>query len=229
MLKIKNKTCLEILIKRLTYSKLIDQIVVCTTKNKKDDKIIRVAKANKVDFFRGSSLNVLSRMIGAQKKYNGQLIVRVTGDDILIDPEYLDKTIDLSMKSNADYVTNKGIPSGCEVEVFTKKCLEDLKKYSQNPNGTEYLTNYIMDNTNEFSALKLPIPKIYKKNYRLTIDTKQDFYVVKKIIENFKDFKFSLNELIKYYNKNKFYLKKLNIYKQKQIPNKYSTLMNWGK
>ena len=229
LLKIKNKTCLEILIKRLSYSKLIDQTIVCTTKNKNDDKIVRIAKANKIEFFRGSSLNVLSRMIGAQKKYNGQLIVRVTGDDILIDPEYLDKTIDLSIKSNANYVTNKGIPSGCEVEVFTKKCLQDLKKYSQNPNGTEYLTNYINDNRNEFSALKLAIPKIHKKDYRLTIDTKKDFQVVKKIIENFSDLKFSLNNLIKFYNKNKFYFKNFNKYKQKQIPIKYSTSMNWGR
>ena len=229
LLKIKKKTCLEILIKRLSYSKRIDKIVVCTTNSKKDDKIVQIAKNNKIDFFRGSSLNVLSRMIGAQKKFNGQLMIRVTGDDILIDSDYLDKTVDLSIKTNADYATNKGIPSGCEVEIFTSKCLLDLKKYSINPNGTEYLTNYITDNPNEFSISKLQIPKIYKKNYRLTIDTKKDFELVKKIFSNFKNFNFSLKDLIRYYNKNKLYFKNYNKYTQKKIPIKYSTSMKWDK
>lgn len=228
LLKINKKTCLEILIKRLLLSKRLNNIIICTTKNKEDDIIVKIAKKNKVDFFRGSSLNVLSRMIGAFKKDNSQLLVRVTGDDILIDPEYLDKAIDLAIKSNSDYVTNKGIPSGCEVEIFTKKCLFDLDRYSINPDGTEYLTNYITDHPNEFSSSKLSIPKKLKKNYRLTIDTKEDFEVVKKILLHFKKFDFSLSDLIKYYNSHKNFFINHNKIEQKKIPSKYSTNMRWG-
>ena len=228
MLKIRNKTCLEVLIKRLQYSKRVDKIIICTTTKKKDDQIVKIAKKNKIDFFRGSELNVLSRIIGALEKYKGDIIIRVTGDDILIDPMYLDKTIDFSIKKNLDYATNKGIPSGCEVEVFTKKCLYDLRKFSYDLNGTEYLTNYITDHPNEFSSGNLPIPKKLKKNYRLTIDTKDDYKVVKKILKNFKNLDFSLKDLIKLYEKNKKYFLKINKTTQKKIPSSFSTKMNWN-
>ena len=228
LLKIKNKTCLEILISRLSFSKKVDDIIICTTKNREDDKIVNIAKKNKISFFRGSSLNVLSRMVGAIKREDHQLIVRITGDDILIDPEYLDKTIDLSFKTNSDYVTNKDIPSGCEVEIFSRKCLLDLNKYSINPDGTEYLTNYITDHPNEFSSKKLSIPSALKKNYRLTIDTKNDFFIVKKIISNFNNLSFSLKDLINYCNRvRNFFLKHKQI-KQKKMPSTLSTQMKWG-
>ena len=227
MLKIRNKTCLEILIKRLQSSKCINKIIICTTKKKEDDQIVKIAKKNKIDFFRGSELNVLSRIIGAVEKYKGDIIIRVTGDDILIDPVYLDKTINFSIKRNLDYATNKGIPSGCEVEVFTKKCLYDLRKFSHDQDGTEYLTTYITDHPNEFSLGKLPISKKLKKNYRLTIDTKDDFKVVKKILTHFKNLDFSLKDLIKFCDKNKKLFLKIKKIRQKKIPTLYSTRMNW--
>jgi N,N'-diacetyllegionaminate synthase len=227
MLKIRNKTCLETLIKRLQSSKCINKIIICTTKKKEDDQIVKIAKKNKIDFFRGSELNVLSRIIGAVEKYKGDIIIRVTGDDILIDPVYLDKTINFSIKRNLDYATNKGIPSGCEVEVFTKKCLYDLRKFSHDQDGTEYLTTYITDHPNEFSSGKLPISKKLKKNYRLTIDTKDDFKVVKKILTHFKNLDFSLKDLIKFCDKNKKLFLKINKIRQKKIPTLYSTRMNW--
>jgi len=186
-----------------------------------------MAKKNKIDFFRGSELNVLSRIIGAVEKYKGDIIIRVTGDDILIDPVYLDKTINFSIKRNLDYATNKGIPSGCEVEVFTKKCLYDLRKFAHDQDGTEYLTTYITDHPNEFSSAKLPILNKLKKNYRLTIDTKDDFKVVKKILTHFKNLDFSLKDLIKLCDKNKKFFLKTNKIRQKRIPAIYSTRMNW--
>jgi N,N'-diacetyllegionaminate synthase len=229
LLKIKKKTCLEILLQRLSYARHIDKIIICTTRNKEDDKIVKIAKKNNIIFFRGSSLNVLSRMLGAVKKNEADLIIRITGDDILIDPEYLDKTIDLSIKRNADYTTNKGIPSGCEVEVFTKKCLLDLKKYSIDPEGTEYLTNYINDHPNEFSVAKLRIPKKIKKNYRLTLDTKNDFIIVKKVVTYFNNLKFSLYDLIKFYERKKNFFSKINKSEKKKYPIKFSTEMNWSR
>jgi spore coat polysaccharide biosynthesis protein SpsF (cytidylyltransferase family)/sialic acid synthase SpsE len=230
LLKINRKTLIEILLSRLKLSKKLDDIIICTTKNKEDNKIVEIAKKNNLKFYRGNTLNVLSRMINSIKKDNKiQLAVRVTGDDIIIDPEYLDKTIDLSIKTNSDYTTNKGIPSGCEVEIFTKKCLMDLNKYAINPNGTEYLTNYITDNPNEFKISHLKIPKQFKKNFRLTIDTRNDFLVVKKILGYFKSLNFSLRELIAYCNKNKMLFKKYKQIKQKKIPHFFSTKMKWGK
>ena len=54
---------------------------------------------------------------------NYSTILRVTGDDILIEPNYLRKTIDHHFKVNADYTDAKLLPSGTEVEVVESNVL----------------------------------------------------------------------------------------------------------
>ena len=61
MKKILNKTVIEILLRRLSKSKLIDKIVVATTTNKKDDKLVNLLKKIKYEIYRGSEENVLKR------------------------------------------------------------------------------------------------------------------------------------------------------------------------
>ena len=50
------------------------------------------------------------------------LVLRITGDDILIDPYYLDKNIEFHLKNNLEYSNNKKLPSGMEVEILIKIC-----------------------------------------------------------------------------------------------------------
>ena len=57
--KIHNKEILRHIIERVKKSQCLDNVVVATTKNRKDDKIISLLKKLKINFFRGSSQNVL--------------------------------------------------------------------------------------------------------------------------------------------------------------------------
>ena len=59
--KIANKTLLEILITRLKKSQKISNIYVSTSTNKKDFKIVNECKRLKIDYFKGSEDDVLSR------------------------------------------------------------------------------------------------------------------------------------------------------------------------
>ena len=83
---INQETLITHLIKRLKLAKNIDKIVLATTKNNEDLKICNQAKKNKINFFRGDEKNVLKRMYDAAKKFKCNIVIRVTGDDILIDP-----------------------------------------------------------------------------------------------------------------------------------------------
>ena len=55
------------------------------TKDKSDDALVKLA--NKIQYFRGSKLNVLDRIMQPLKKIKPDVVVRITGDDILIDNE----------------------------------------------------------------------------------------------------------------------------------------------
>ena len=84
--RIGDSTCIEILLKRLSKSELIDRIIVVTSTNQYDD--ILYDKLNKigVDCFRGEETNVYKRFLDAIKNSEASVILRITADCPLIDP-----------------------------------------------------------------------------------------------------------------------------------------------
>ena len=224
--RINGETLIEHLIKRIKRSKRINKIIVATPKNKEDNKIIKVAKKNKVLTFRGDEKNVLKRMYDAAKKFKINIAVRITGDDILIDPIYLDRLINFHLKNNLEYSNNKDLPGGTEVEIFNLDLLNFLITTIKEPNNTEYLTFFINDYKDQFINNSLVVPDKHKSQHSLTIDTTSDFLFVKNFLNNMKnqnlEYGYTLDHIIEYLRKNK---RKKNI--QKTI--KLNTELEWEK
>ena len=141
------------------------------------------------------------------KKYQHNIVVRITGDDILIDPDYMDIAIDHLIENNLDYVDHKNLPSGTETEIFDRETLNLIYKTASDLKGTEYLTNYIKNNKMIFKTDTAPALKKHISNLRLTIDTKKDFIFVKKFLVKMKRLgkinTYSLDDIIKFYKNKK--------------------------
>ena len=183
-LKIEGRPLLDFLFLRAKKSKLVDKIIFCTTKDKSDDLLVDIAKKNKISVFRGQEKNVLGRILKATQQSNPDVIIRITGDDILIDVDYMDKAIKYHLENNLDYTDLKKLPSGTEVEVFNRKILNFINKNAIDSSGTEYLTYYIKDNQDCFRTGSAPILKKHQKKIRLTIDNKKDFRFVRPFLKN---------------------------------------------
>ncbi len=204
---INNEPLITHLIKRLKLAKNVDKIVLATTKNNEDLKICNLAKNNKINFFRGDEKNVLKRMHDAAKKFNCNIVIRVTGDDILIDPSYLDKLIKYHLDSNLEYSHNKELPGGTEVEIFNLDILRFLLNTIIDKNNTEYLTLFIQKHLDQFITGSLKVSKKHKSKKSLTIDTYEDYIFVKKFLKDMKkknlNYEYSLDHIIQYLRKNK--------------------------
>ena len=74
------KSVLEVVVNQISESKLVDKIVVATSKSKKDDIIENFCSENHITFFRGNQHNVLDRYFQCAKKFNPDVIVRITAD-----------------------------------------------------------------------------------------------------------------------------------------------------
>lgn len=222
---------IEHLFKRVQKSKKVNRIILCTTKKKEDDILVNIAKKNNILFFRGSDKNVLGRMLDSIKKIKTEVIVRITGDDILIDPYFLDETIEYHLKNNFQYTDAKNLPSGIDVEIFNRKLLETINDLAQDVSGTEYLTFYVTNHKNQFKTGSLNVSNAYRKKIRLTLDNSKDFELIKNFLEHMKKknklFNYSFDDIILFYNKNK------SLFKKNQIkPNflkKINTQFNWKK
>lgn len=204
------KTILHHEIDRLKKCKEIDEIVIATTDKKDDDKIVNEAKKLSVKYFRGSENDVLSRFYYAAKENNADIIVRVTSDCPCIDFEILDKMLiyfkDKYKEKQIDYLSNtinRTYPRGYDIEIFTFSALEKSYINAEKEYEREHVTPYIYDKTNNFLKLSFENKDDYS-NYRVTLDTIEDFIVIKNIFENlyYKNPYFKLNDVVQYLNNN---------------------------
>ncbi len=222
---------LEHLFARLDIAKdrqLLTTVVFCTTTDNSDDGLANLASDFNVPVFRGDVDNVLKRMSLAFEAFSDhELVLRITGDDILCDPTYLGKTIDFHLSTGADYTDAKALPSGTEVEVFDSSVLRYLLRYAHDTSGTEYLTNYIADNKHIFSCESLPVDSCHQVNARLTLDTPEDYLVINTMIQKFaemgKEFNYTLDDISEYFLENPSELAKNRQIIQRKIPLQFDT------
>ena len=177
---------IELLIRRLSLSKKINQIVVAIPKNKKNKKLNIYLRRNKHQVFQGTEKNVLKRFYKAAKFYKADLVVRITGDCPLIDASIVDVLINKLIKNKKDFVTNAApptFPDGLDAEVMTFKSVKKCYKLAKNDYDKEHVTPFIR-NSGKFNTLYNHYKKDHS-NLRWVVDEKDDFEVVKKIFEYF--------------------------------------------
>lgn len=127
--KYKNTTYIEILLKRVKLCKKINKIIVVTSNDKKNQKLIKILKKNNIKYFIGDKNNVLERYYLAAKKYKLKTIVRLTGDNPLIDPILIDEFVDQFKNNKIDYLADSNpptYPDGMDIEVFKYNSLKKI-------------------------------------------------------------------------------------------------------
>ena len=210
LLNLYKKPLILSLTDRLKNSKLVSNIVWCTSKEKVDDRLEILAKKTKIKIFRGPSKDVMLRFILAAKKYKAKTVVRVTGDNPLTDPGVIDFLIKKHQKKQSDYTACNSIPYGTRAEVISLKALKKCHKMLIDPKSSEYMT-WMLYRPKIFKVVDAisPNPKINRPEISLTVDYKKDYINLKKIYENYKGELPKLETIIKWIDKNKSLLKSL--------------------
>jgi len=185
LLKIDTKnTVLDFVINQLSCSKQIEKIVIATTNLESDDIIENFVKKLNLQIFRGNSNNVLDRYFQCAKYFSFDIIVRITADNPLIDPNIVDDVITEFLTNSLDYITNttpRTYPHGTEVEVFSFAALEKAWKNAEKPSEKEHVTPYFHNYKNKFKTSNVKYGENIS-NLRWTIDQKNDLILVRSII-----------------------------------------------
>ena len=183
---VSNISMLEFQIERIKLCENIDEIIIATTNNKSDDIISELGKKLSINVFRGDEADVLTRFTEASKLTRSEILVRLTADCPLIDPEIIKQVIDAFKSNEADYASNINpptFPDGLDVEVFSKEILFLANEFCQELSEREHVTPWIINNKN---IKKINICNPNDLSYlRLTVDYPEDLEVIKKIIKKF--------------------------------------------
>ena len=84
---------LQQVIRRVSKSELIDEIIIATTIHDEDEKIVEVAKKENIKFYKGSLENVLERYYNAALENSLDVVVRITSDCPCADANIIDEII----------------------------------------------------------------------------------------------------------------------------------------
>ena len=151
--EIEEKPMLLHIIERIKRSELTQEIIIATTTQKKDELIVQLAEESKTKWFRGRQDDVLDRYYQAAKEFDVSVIVRITGDCPLIDPEIVDRVINFFLKNRFDFVSNihpPTYPDGLDVEVFSFATLRKMWKEAKKASEREHVTPYILNHPEMF-------------------------------------------------------------------------------
>ena len=181
------KKVIEFLIEQLETSNLQQKIVAIPDDNS-DDILFNFLNNLKISCYRGSKLDVLDRYYHCAKQFSFNHIMRLTGDNPLIDPEIVNNAIKQYCDSNCDYLTNsidRTFPNGTEVEIFSFNALEIAWKNAKKKSEREHVTPYFYNNPDKFKIHYFKQQQDQSK-FRYTIDMNEDYELVVKILSRIK-------------------------------------------
>jgi len=186
----KEKGIVELLLENLRMNFNQYPLIIATTTNPIDNKLVEIGKKLGIIVFRGDENNVLERFIMAAEKSGIQKIIRVCADNPLLNMNDLKYLIDDFENEEVDYIgfeTSNNVPTikthyGLWAEGVTLNALKKISNLTKDGQFLEHVTNYIYTNRLLFKQKYLPIPEtIEQKKLRLTVDTVMDFEVCKAI------------------------------------------------
>lgn len=178
--KVLGKPLLSYLIERLRQAKQAHDIVIATTLNPQDEAIVELSQNERVSFMRGSEEDVLKRTLEAADLFQADIIVRITSDCPLIDPDLIDRAI-LAF-SDCDYLRLEKFPRGLDVEVFSTQSLKEAHREAKEAREREHVTLFIREHPEQYRLKTLENDQD-ASIHRWTVDTPEDFELVSKMIE----------------------------------------------
>lgn len=137
------------LLRQMKGSTQLDEVVVATSTDTADTVIVSFAEENGYRTVRGSEQDVLSRYVLAADETSADVIVRLTADCPMHSPDTVDEVISAFLQAGVDYASNTNPytrPDGQDVEVFTRRVLEQANAAAESGPDREHVTPWIRRN-----------------------------------------------------------------------------------
>jgi spore coat polysaccharide biosynthesis protein SpsF len=187
LMDLEGATVLARVLARAKRAVTINQVVVATSDLPADDVIIGECKRLAATVFRGDENDVLDRYYRAAQFSKADVVVRITADCPLLDPEVTDHTVSEFLDQRPDYASNALIrtyPRGLDTEVFTITALERAWREASERYQRAHVTPYIYQNPEQFRVLAVKGEQDYS-GFRWTLDTPQDLEFLRAVYARF--------------------------------------------
>jgi spore coat polysaccharide biosynthesis protein SpsF (cytidylyltransferase family) len=172
------------IIDRVSRAATVDRVVVATTVDPADDAVAELAAASGALVTRGPVDDVLSRFVLAAGEHGADVVVRITADCPLVDPEVVDAVVRVRAERDVEYAGNVDpatYPDGYDVEVLTTACLERLDSEALLAYEREHVTARVREDRDEYTRANVAWDRDVS-SLRLTVDVPEDLQRVAAVL-----------------------------------------------
>lgn len=191
LIDIAGQPMLARVVARARRAETLDRVVVATTTDPDDDPVARLCAERGYPCYRGSTHDVLDRYYQAAHAFGAGVIVRLTGDCPLIDPDLIDRTVRAFQASGVDFAANRlpppwerTYPIGLDVEVCSLAALTRAWEEATAPHQREHVMPYLYEEPGRFRVLTIE-HDCDLGNLRWAVDTREDLHLVREIYRHF--------------------------------------------
>jgi spore coat polysaccharide biosynthesis protein SpsF len=188
---------------RVQRAQSVDWVVVATTTSESDDPVEALCLAEELSCFRGDAVDVLDRVYSAAAAHDADVVVRITGDCPVIDPQIIDLTVRSFLETEPPvdlalnrFVDDRTFPVGLDTEVCSFEALETAWKEADQAYQREHVMPYLYDPPGRFRVLHVRNDEDLG-SYRWTVDTVEDLAFIRGVFAHFApDDKFDWREIL---------------------------------
>ncbi|MBN2328959.1 MAG: glycosyltransferase family protein [Candidatus Omnitrophica bacterium] len=198
LMEIGGKPALYHVVSRVRKAAAIDRVVVAATRNPIDDPLQACCETLGVACFRGDEDDVLDRFYQTAVQYPADVIVRITADCPLLDPNVTDHVVHAFLEGQCDYASNTQVctyPDGLDTEVFSFQALERAWREARLLSEREHVTPYIKNHP-EIFRLKSVENDCDLSALRWTLDEPTDLEFIRAVYENISCEFFGMEEIL---------------------------------
>ena len=168
------KPLLTWIVEAVRRSRYVTNIILATSSAQENDCLEKFSSDHNIALVRGSEEDVLSRFIQATIQHNLDIVVRLTGDNPIVDGKILDDTIKHHLETGNDYTKTSGLPVGTNFEIVSAKSLISLSDHNLTGDDKEHVTLFLR-NSEIFKKSDISIIHEGFSAVRLTVDYPSDF------------------------------------------------------
>ncbi len=168
---------------RASRAKQVSKVLLATSNEASNDVLEKYCTEHGFACERGSESDVLDRFYQAAKKHGADVVVRLTGDCPLVDPEIIDTVVNAYFSEAADYAANNivySFPDGLDVEVFSMSALAHAWTNASQPSDREHVTPFIR-NSPQFKKTSVTSGGEGLSELRWTVDEPRDLDMIREL------------------------------------------------
>lgn len=171
------------IIDRIGRARSLDALVLVTSTDPSDDALAEVAAAEKIEVRRGPLDDVLARFEMVREEFDPTVMVRLTGDNALTDPDVIDQVVSIHVAGGYDYTSNtivRTFPHGLDVECVAPGAFVRMQQYELSASEREHVTMGLYSRPEHFRIGSVTQePNL--SHLRWTVDYPEDLSFVREV------------------------------------------------